>query len=66
MGINPDDFIVGTVGRLDEVKNYKMLLRAVSLLKDCDIPFKLIFIGNGSERTGLEKFAETLIHHQNN
>jgi sugar transferase (PEP-CTERM/EpsH1 system associated) len=57
IGIDPDTFIVGTVGRLDKVKNYQMLLNAVQSHTRCEIPYKLILIGDGPERANLEAFA---------
>jgi len=58
LGIDPNPFIVGTVGRLDKVKNYEMLLKAM-LLKCKEFPHKLILIGNGPERAKLEAFVTT-------
>jgi sugar transferase (PEP-CTERM/EpsH1 system associated) len=56
LGIDPNTFIVGTVGRLDKVKNYEMLLKAMSL-KFNKFPYKLILIGDGPERANLEAFV---------
>ena len=58
LGIDPNTFIVGTVGRLDKVKNYEMLVKAM-LLKFNEFPHKLILIGNGPERANLEAFVTT-------
>jgi len=58
LGIDPDTFIVGTVGRLDKVKNYEMLLKAMPL-KSSEFPYKLILIGDGPERANLEVFVTT-------
>jgi sugar transferase (PEP-CTERM/EpsH1 system associated) len=57
LGMDPNTFIIGTVGRLDRVKNYQMLLRAMLSLKGFDFPCKLLFIGEGPERAGLEEFT---------
>ena len=59
LGIDPNTFIVGTVGRLDKVKNYQMLLNAVQLHTRCEAPYKLILIGDGPERDNLEAFVTT-------
>jgi sugar transferase (PEP-CTERM/EpsH1 system associated) len=59
LGIDPDTFIVGTVGRLDKVKNYQMLLQAVESLIRYEIPPRLILIGDGPDRDNLEAFVAT-------
>ena len=56
IGIDPNTFIVGTVGRLDKVKNYEMLIKAMPL-KSSKFPYKLILIGDGPERANLEAFV---------
>ena len=58
-------FLVGIVGRLTEVKNHEMFLRAVARLKqiqDGDKPLRLRFliIGDGKLRTPLETLAREL------
>ena len=58
LGIDPDTFIIGTVGRLDKVKNYKMLLDAVLLQKARESSFKVLFIGDGPERSGLGELVK--------
>jgi len=58
-GIDPDTFIVGTVGRLDKVKNYEMLLQAVESLIRHEVPSRFILIGDGPERANLEAFVTT-------
>lgn len=57
LGLNPDAFIVGTVGRLDKVKNYPMLLKAFHLSKTNHPPMKLLFVGDGPQRRNLEEFV---------
>jgi len=59
LGIDPNTFIVGAVGRLDKVKNYQMLLNAVLLQNRYKTPYKLILIGDGPERANLEAFVTT-------
>ena len=58
LGIDPGTFIIGAVGRLDKVKNYEMLLKAMPL-KSGEFPYKLILIGDGPERDSLESFVTT-------
>jgi glycosyltransferase involved in cell wall biosynthesis len=55
-------FMVGSVGRLEPVKNYAMLLRAFARLEmEPDLlPAHLIFVGTGSLQKDLEKMTENL------
>lgn len=57
-GVDPDDFVVGSVGRLVPVKNFSLLLRAVSSLRTENIVVALV--GEGPERTALEALAREL------
>ena len=50
-----DGFVVCAVGRLEKVKNFSLLIRAV---KDLDI--KLIIVGEGSERGKLQNLVQDL------
>jgi sugar transferase (PEP-CTERM/EpsH1 system associated) len=59
LGIDPHTFIVGTVGRLDKVKNYQMLLNALLSQTRYKNPYKLMLIGDGPERADLEAFVTT-------
>lgn len=45
------------IGRLMKVKRFDLLLEAVSLLKERGIFVNVTFIGDGDERSGMEKFA---------
>jgi sugar transferase (PEP-CTERM/EpsH1 system associated) len=54
----PNDIVVGSVGRLVPVKNYGLLLRAVSTLKMESIVIALI--GEGADRVALEALAREL------
>lgn len=45
--------VVGAVGRLDAMKGFDVLLRAVSRLSDV----RVVIIGEGDERSGLEQLA---------
>jgi len=53
-------FLVGTVGRLDPVKNYPMLLRAFARLPRGSREPHLVFVGDGPCRRELEKMAEEM------
>ena len=60
LGINEGDFCVGTIGRLEPVKDQATLIRAFSLFTK-EIPeSKLLLIGEGSLRTALTNLVESL------
>jgi len=52
-----DEFTIITVARLEKVKGIKYLIKALALLND---KYKLLIIGNGSERKNLENLTEKL------
>ncbi len=58
LGLRPDAWVVGTVGRLEPVKNHALLLRAAApLLRTGAV---LVLVGDGSLRGALESLADTL------
>lgn len=57
LGITPNDFVVGTVGRLSPEKGHRDLLRALALGPS---ELRLVLVGDGPERPGLEGMARTL------
>ena len=56
--VNDDVLVLGTVARLDPVKDLSVLLRAVQAT--ADLPVLLLVIGDGSEKAALESEASTL------
>ena len=58
LGIEPDDFVGISVGRLVPVKGYDYLIETIRLLKPNIPNIRLLFVGDGSERKALEKQAE--------
>jgi len=54
LGIADDAVVVGTVARLDPVKDLTTLIRAVAKQHDERAPMHLLVIGDGSERARLE------------
>ena len=60
LGIAADAFVVGTVGRLVEVKAQGDLLRAFALCRDRMPGAKLIIIGGGTLERSLKQLAEDL------
>ena len=60
LGIAGDRFVVGTVGRLDPVKNLQALLQSVPLLR-AQVPNALVVIvGDGPQRATLEAAVRDL------
>ncbi len=55
LGFSPDDIIIGSVGRLVEVKNYKSLISAFEKLSSCHSNVHLVLAGDGPERVNLEE-----------
>lgn len=51
---------IGALGRMDPVKGFHVLLRAVGRLKRDGVPFRLVLGGDGSERQALEQLSEQL------
>jgi sugar transferase (PEP-CTERM/EpsH1 system associated) len=60
LGIGPDDFVVGTVGRLDPIKNHAGLIRAFSLVARTVPGARLVIVGDGPERAALETLVVSL------
>lgn len=57
LGLSPDAPVVGTVGRLQPVKDHGTLLRA---LARCPEQTQLVLVGEGPEGPSLERLAEEL------
>lgn len=55
LGIAPDDYVLGHVGRLTRQKNHGFLLEIVSRLIQQGMNCRLVMIGDGSERTWIEE-----------
>lgn len=60
LSLDEDDVIVGTVGRLVERKGHYDLLEAWSTVVNAHPDARLLFVGNGPERAGLEASAREL------
>ncbi|MEO2089255.1 MAG: glycosyltransferase, partial [Gemmataceae bacterium] len=60
IGLPPDAVVVGTVGRLNEVKRQDRLLRAAVELRPRYPNLRLLIVGDGPERSLLEKLAGEL------
>lgn len=55
LGINADIKIVGTIARLDPIKNHKMMLNAFAQVLLSHPNTKLIMVGDGEERDNIQK-----------
>jgi len=60
LGIKAEETVIGTVARLDAVKNQVLMLKATRTLLDQDVPVRLVLVGDGPERDNLEKLAAEL------
>jgi sugar transferase (PEP-CTERM/EpsH1 system associated) len=60
LGFSEKDILIGTVGRLDPIKDQQLLLQAFSDLQGDGKELRLILIGDGPERRSLESVKEKL------
>lgn len=60
LGLSADAFVVGTVGRLDPVKDLSVLIRAHAQLVAEQPAARLVIVGDGPEREPLEAEARRL------
>lgn len=60
LGIAGDDLVLGTVSRLDPVKNQRMMLKAFSLFAGKEPGCWLLIVGDGPDRAMLEEYARQL------
>jgi glycosyltransferase involved in cell wall biosynthesis len=58
--IEPGETVIGTVARLDAVKNQALILKALRALLDQNFRVRLILVGDGPERKNLEKLTTNL------
>ena len=57
IGICGGQLVLGYVGRLSEEKGVKYLIEACSIIKNNNMPFRLIVVGEGPEKQELEEIA---------
>lgn len=56
LGLSPDDFIIGAVGRFDPIKNFDILIKAFAWGEHKNIT--LLMVGDGRERSRLARLAK--------
>jgi glycosyltransferase involved in cell wall biosynthesis len=57
LGVDADSILIGTVGRLDPVKDLSTLLEALRILRSGRRNVRLVIVGDGPERARLEQQA---------
>jgi sugar transferase (PEP-CTERM/EpsH1 system associated) len=60
LGIADDEFVIGTIGRLDPVKNHAGLIRAHAILAKKASKVRLIIVCDGPEKQKLENLVKSL------
>ena len=61
LGLTPDDFVLGSVGRLnDDHKRFSDLIRAIGDLNRCLDDIKLLIVGGGEDQEMLRDLAKEL------
>jgi len=60
LGLNPGETVIGTVARLDAVKNQAMMIRATRYLRDQNHKVRLLLVGDGPERDKLQTLTTDL------
>jgi len=55
LNIGQETVVIGTVGRLDPIKDHRTLFEAVDLLLATGLPVQLVIVGEGTERRTLER-----------
>jgi len=58
LGLESGEPLLICVGRLVWQKNLKMLLRALAILDRRNLPFRMLFVGDGPRRPDMEKIVE--------
>lgn len=62
LGLPAGAFVLGSVGRLDPIKDHPTLFRAVASLRERGLPAELLVVGDGPERERLEGLAGGGVH----
>ncbi len=57
LGLNPEDIVIGSVGRLVPIKGFEVFLRVVAETRKSISGLRFLLIGDGPGRASLEKLA---------
>lgn len=60
LGFRVDDIIIGSVGRLELVKDYVTLIQAACEVMKSELSAQLLFVGDGSQRNALMVLSKSL------
>ncbi len=60
LGLKNDNTTIGFVGRLDHCKGIDLLIRALQSLTEKDQKYRLVIVGNGSQKESLEQMTHQL------
>ena len=60
LGLADDPFVVGWVGRMTAVKRTDLVVRTLRALVDRGVDARLLLVGDGPDRDGLERIAHDL------
>jgi glycosyltransferase involved in cell wall biosynthesis len=58
--VHDDEVVLGTVGRLDAVKDLGVMIHALASVRPAGAPYRLVLVGDGPERSPLEDLATGL------
>jgi glycosyltransferase involved in cell wall biosynthesis len=60
LGLGPNRFLIGAIGRLSAEKGFDVLVRAVHLSRSRGVDVALMIVGEGGQRRELEELANRL------
>jgi glycosyltransferase involved in cell wall biosynthesis len=60
LGVDSDCRIIGSAGRLVPIKGYQVFLKAAQLIKKKESKVKFLIVGDGPEKSNLERLADQL------
>ena len=60
LGLAPDDYVIGVLASFREEKNHAQAVRALAALRQGGVGAKLLLVGDGEMRPGIEQLVETL------
>jgi glycosyltransferase involved in cell wall biosynthesis len=60
LGVEKNQILLGTVGRLNQVKAQTRMLDVCKVLKSTNIPVRMLLVGDGPEAENLRRYAQDL------